>query len=598
MTNRLESGVSHEQLVMELEIGQEAGGFQIEEVLGRGGMGVVYRAQDIALARDVALKVIKPELAEDDQFVRRFQTEARVLAKLNSPYIVGVHALKQTESGLFIVMEYVEGGDLSDVLTGQPLPLERTLDIVKQLLKAIRRAHEAGVIHRDIKPQNIMVASTGEVKVTDFGLAKLRHADMASTMTQGVVGTLYYMSPEQIRGEELDGRTDLWAIGVVLFEMLVGKRPFTAEYEAGVMYALLSMDVPIPDEVLVTLPAGLSGIVAKALSKDREERFSSASEMLSAIEEIENPGSVQAQPAEHAPVAPERSSSTKWLGVGMALGAIAIVALAGYLLLPRFLAAEAPPRTVSLDTIPPGADVLVNGASIGATPIANFRLDDGTDSLAVGLRMAGFVNMDTVLSSGGTHQLALDVEFVPEDPVQRQPATAVETSPTSTDPVRPSSRSDASVPSSRVAVGSVDLLVEPSAGATVRIDGGESHQPGIMELPAGKHTVRFTSPAYGQIEETIDIKQGTNQTVTCHFEATVQVHSGNVWATVYLNGERTELTTPQQLMLGPGTYTVSLRRFGYDVELMEGDSEPIVVARSCAQSPRRDLVFQLSESRP
>jgi hypothetical protein len=433
--------------------------------------------------------------------------------------------------------------------------------------------------------------------VTDFGLAKVRQADMASTMTQGVVGTLYYMSPEQIRGEELDARADLWAIGVVLYEMLVGKRPFAAEHEAGVMYALLSMDVPIPDDVLATLPAGLSGIVAKALSKDREERFSSASEMLSAIEEIEKQGRTNAQPAEHASVAPKSASGTRWLGMGIGLGAIAVIFLAGYLLLPRFLGAEAAPRTVSLDTIPTGADVLVNGASIGTTPIADFGLVDGQDSLMVGLRMAGFVTMDTVLSSGEPHHLALDPEFVQENSVPTQPATAVETSPASAVPRQPSQQDDP-VASSRVAMGTVGLHVEPAAGATVRVDGGAPQEPGTVQLPVGTYTIGFTSAEYGEIKETVVVAEGTTQTATCHFEASVQLHSGSIWATIYINGERTELTTPQQLTLGPGTYTVSLRRFGYEVALTEGGSEPIVVARSCAQSPRRDLVYQLTESRP
>ena len=155
---------------MDLEIGQEIDGYKIRGVLGRGGMGVVYEAEDVALSRAVALKAINPGLTEDAQFIRRFQTEARVLAKVNSPYIVGVHALRQTDLGLFIVMEFVEGGTLADRLDEGLMPLAEALKIIRQMILAFEHAHKAGVIHRDIKPANIMLTTGGVVKVTDFGL--------------------------------------------------------------------------------------------------------------------------------------------------------------------------------------------------------------------------------------------------------------------------------------------------------------------------------------------------------------------------------------------------------------------------------------------
>ncbi|NBC85230.1 MAG: protein kinase, partial [Bacteroidetes bacterium] len=206
-------------------IGKEVDGYHIESILGRGGMGVVYRAEDVALSRPVALKRINPAQAHREQFLRRFRAEAKALARINSPFITSIYALRDTDIGLLIVMEYVDGGTLKDRIVEGPMRPAVVVPIVRQILRAFRDAHGAGVIHRDIKPQNIMLTSDGAVKITDFGIAKLRRQDSGETVTQGGQGgTLKYMSPEQIEKiDQVDNRSDLYALGMTMYEMLAGR---------------------------------------------------------------------------------------------------------------------------------------------------------------------------------------------------------------------------------------------------------------------------------------------------------------------------------------------------------------------------------------
>ena len=195
---------------MDYIIGKVIDGYKIEKVLGQGGMGTVYLAKDTTLDRDVALKIMDTRLTGDDTFLKRFQSEARALAKLQNPHIVSIYALRETQIGLFIVMEYVDGGTLADRLEEKgALDLHTTMKMFKEILNALSHAHEAGIIHRDIKPGNIMVNQAGQVKVTDFGLAKMQEQASAVTMTVGTGGTLFYMSPEQVRGlANVDQRGD------------------------------------------------------------------------------------------------------------------------------------------------------------------------------------------------------------------------------------------------------------------------------------------------------------------------------------------------------------------------------------------------------
>ena len=256
--------------------------YEIQEKLGAGGMGVVYRARDVRLERLVALKFLPAALSADTHAKRRFLTEARAAAALQHANVCTVHEIGETETGqLFIAMAFVEGETLRAAIERGPLPPSQAVDIARQVAAALESAHARGVVHRDVKPANVMVGGDGVVKLVDFGVAKLE----GSTLTgSGVTpGTISYMSPEQVRGEDVDQRTDLWALGVVLYEMLAGKRPFLGGSDATIAHAITTRE-PAPLRALDSrIPAALDGIVSRALAKDRGHRFQSADEMLAAL---------------------------------------------------------------------------------------------------------------------------------------------------------------------------------------------------------------------------------------------------------------------------------------------------------------------------
>lgn len=266
-------------------LGTRVDDYRIEAVLGKGGMGTVYKARDVNLSRPVALKRINPSQAHRETFIHRFRSEAKALARIDSRHITSVHALRETDIGLLIVMEFVEGGTLNDAIreAGGPLPVESAIQILEQILTAFQDAHSAGVIHRDIKPQNIMLSDDGRVKVMDFGIAKLRRPDSGETVTQGGRGgTLTYMAPEQVSSlEEVDNRSDLYAIGMTAYEMLTGTLPFEeAMTDFDIMQAVVEGDIPPPTTYASSLPAALSEWVETALALDQDDRFQSAGAMM------------------------------------------------------------------------------------------------------------------------------------------------------------------------------------------------------------------------------------------------------------------------------------------------------------------------------
>jgi len=280
--------------------GQSVGAYRILALLGRGGMGVVYRARDERLRRDVAVKVLPASFANDADRLRRFEQEAHATSALNHPNILTVHDIGMQDGAPFIVAELLEGEELRAHLESGPLPVRRALEYAQQIAMGLAAAHEKGVVHRDLKPENVFVTKDGRVKILDFGLAKLRptqpdavdsHAATQKRLTDpGVVmGTAGYMSPEQVRGQEADNRADIFAFGVILYEMLTGERPFRGASAIEVMNAILKEEPPELGETNTKISPQLEKLVRRCLEKQEQQRFQSASDLGFAIEALSSP---------------------------------------------------------------------------------------------------------------------------------------------------------------------------------------------------------------------------------------------------------------------------------------------------------------------
>jgi Tol biopolymer transport system component len=259
-------------------IGQTVGGFRILERIGRGGMATVYKAYQPSLDRYVAIKVLPLALTEEPDFAERFQREARLVARLEHPHILPVHDFGREGDLFYIAMRYVNAGTLKELM-GQPLPLDQIVDLIAQIADALDCAHRQGVVHRDVKPSNILLDRGQWALLTDFGLARMMEPTTQITATGVGVGTPDYMSPEQGLGERVDERTDLYSLGVVLYEMLTGRVPFQAETPMAVVLKHIHEPLPKPRAVNPGIPEAVEGVVLRALAKRREERYASAAEM-------------------------------------------------------------------------------------------------------------------------------------------------------------------------------------------------------------------------------------------------------------------------------------------------------------------------------
>jgi serine/threonine protein kinase len=220
-------------------IGQILSHYKILEKIGEGGMGEVYKAEDTKLKRTIALKFLPKTMTANAESRARFEQEAQVAAALNHPNIVTVYEIGEHDEQVFMAMEYVDGQTLKEKIAFHPLPLTEVLEITEKICEGLGAAHKAGIIHRDIKPQNILVDKNNHIKILDFGLAKLKGVSPL-TKEASTLGTVNYMSPEQAKGKEVDQRTDIWSLGVVLYEMLTGELPFKGDYEQAVIYSILN----------------------------------------------------------------------------------------------------------------------------------------------------------------------------------------------------------------------------------------------------------------------------------------------------------------------------------------------------------------------
>src|SRR5215467_13780802 len=304
---------------MPLAPGTKLGPYEIQSPLGAGGMGEVYRAKDTRLGRDVAVKILPKEMSADATRKQRFEREAKAISGLNHPNICTLHDIGSKDGMDYLVMECVEGETLAKRLEKGPLPLEQVLKYGAQMADALDKAHRAGIVHRDLKPGNIMLTAGG-AKLLDFGLAKpvlmQAYGATLTTLTQRtpptregtIVGTIQYMSPEQVEGKELDGRSDIFSLGTVLYEMITGKRAFEGKSQLSVASAILEKE---PDPITSTkplTPPALNHAIRKCLEKFPDERWQSASDLASELRWITESGSQLSAPF----AAPAKQFGARW----------------------------------------------------------------------------------------------------------------------------------------------------------------------------------------------------------------------------------------------------------------------------------------------
>ncbi len=558
---------------MEQLIGKEVDNYKILEVIGRGGMGVVFKAMDMNLEKLVALKMIDPFLSRDENFLQRFKTEARALARLENQNIVGVYALRETEYGLFMVMEYVSAKTIAEWLKEKGrFSAAETIAIGSQIINAIRHAHKVGVIHRDIKPNNVLLNEDGTVKVMDFGLAKvIQEGGTQNTVTHAAAGTLYYMSPEQVKGlKNVDKRSDIYSLGMTLYEMLAGRTPFEkGESEFVIQKQIVEGKIAPPTKYNPLIPKELVKVIMKAIDKDPEKRFQSTGEMftlltgirLEAADEEEKTRIMSGYDQSHKENKPPAPSGRKKFYLAGAALLITVLIVSFY-----FITGNKPekikedkgtilidnqkkiiPASLSVNSDPSGASVFINGKNTGTTPYSLDSLSVARYSIM--LKLKGYDDWQDAgyLVNTGKNELNIKLQ------------------------------------AAKISQAKATLTLNSVPAASIFIDGSrvlsDSDEKIRNSVESGKHTIKFTHPEFGTKLVSVNLSANQNKEITCYFQQQVNIQSLSntgdpIWGMIYLNGQSTDKTTPGDLNLGPGTYKITVKKTGY--RTVENDIQLII----------------------
>jgi len=580
----------------------KAGRYELSEELGRGAMGVVYKAHDPVIGRTVAVKTLR--LSEEgtgmthEELISRFQTEARAAGLLSHPNIVVVYDAGEEEGLFYITMEYVEGRSLQALLDSrQAFPLPRVMRVMEHACSALEFAHQHNVVHRDIKPANLMLAPDDTLKITDFGTAKI--LQFGTAMTQQVIGTPSYMSPEQVKGRRVDGRSDIFSLGVILYELVTGEKPFPGRNITTVIYKIVNEDPIPPRELDSTIHPGLSNVITRALAKEPGARYQSCREMMDALRRYREvgtgaestlalPGPARAdqrrlstesermrsilRPAGRAALEVEPSAERPRGGFWLALILLLVIGGAGYYVWPYLqdiwergrgtLKTSAPTQGAATQTTP------TPPVSEQSEPVATPE----TKAEPASPRSAEPAQEQPVPAQPSARELGTKAEEKPR-PAER-PTVGVSLLPA----MRREAQLEALVSRRLGEAGLGDKVKVQVAGTTVTLSGlltPSEHRrllEGLSAAPAlQKGLIRVVDHIeYATAPEEPDSSAGASTAATsgqnpadAETAAIVRVISQPPLATIFVNGQRYDEPTPTTLRLPPGQYSIVLRKPGF-----------------------------------
>ena len=591
---------------------QKIGRYEIVGELGKGAMGLVYKAMDPMIGRTVAMKTMRMDVhgMEADEMLKRFQNEARAAGVLNHANIVTIYDAGEQSGMFYIAMEYIEGVTLHSVLVqNRVLPVEQIIDVSRQVCAGLDVAHSHGVVHRDVKPANIMIMPDKTVKIMDFGIAK---AGGGLTSAGQVLGTPNYMSPEQVKGRTLDGRSDLFSFGVILYEMVTGEKPFTGQNVTTIIYKIVNEHPIAPRELDVTIHPGLSQVITKALAKNPDERYQNGAELVRDLANYKNLGGpvVVASEAAAGAAAFDLGANATDKTVVFDSGAVAKMGSGSQ----AAANPAATPQTGAAAVAAKAIDSTVDIARRKVAPaIASAKQKPKTMLIAGGvllaiLLIAGFAWMRNRATAGEHARLAEEQRQAEQQRIAEQQKTAIEqqvasapapagatpgastAKPAEPEPATPTAKpatkpatapkpaagkpatsaSASSAPASTMAasVGELQITTTPS-GADVRVDGAiQGTSPfTARNLTPGQHTVVINKPGHKGATRTIEVAAGKSTPLVVALEAiptaTVTIASQPEGAKIFIDEKDSGKVTPATLSLDTGEHKITLRKDGY-----------------------------------
>ena len=561
---------------------ERIGRYKIVGELGRGAMGVVYHAIDPNIGRPVAIKTIRltdvRNPAEQNKLRERLFREARSAGMLSHPGIVTIYDVEQQDDLAFIAMEFVDGPTLDEVLSRDtPIRPEQMFSILGQTAVALDYAHQKGIVHRDIKPANIMIASDGTTKITDFGIAKITASEQF-TMTGSIVGTPHYMSPEQVQGKPVDGRSDQFSLAVIVYEMLTGEKPFTGEHLTTVVFRIVAEEPPLPRRINPSMTAPIEAVLKRVLSKKPDQRYRTCSEFIDALEQAcgASPGwksmvrggslhlptiadtsrppvalppgkrSQQRSPAATTQNLPRKSGFVPFLmAILVAAGLLAAIGWQAAPWLAQQKAA-APSTTAAAPKVPEPPPQPATTPAVALSPEdkrpSPLAPAAETPAAAAGTVEAAAKPQETDVAPADSEAGAPQAPEPPRRPVAVRPQTTARTSP-------------------------VTVLTSP-AGATAMLDGrGDAAcvTPCTLEAGPGRHNVALTMAGRQTEMREVTVTGNPQELPLITLRptgGTLMVTSTPSGAAVLINGRRTNQNTPAQLSLVPGTYSITVEKDG------------------------------------